>query len=139
MSGDHSDLALPTFREVAEAFFAMSKAEFGMLLGVACWLAVLIIPLAKIDRRDRFAQAGYAAYMAASGVMLTVAANRLLLTAKEIILAFALAIAFGCVAAGRWVVDAGQRRAAQAAAKRAQANVGQVFTQTQKPGPPSAA
>jgi hypothetical protein len=98
-----TEMALPSVREVFEAFLALSPQDVGIIVGLAMWCAILYMPLTRIDRRDRITQMSYAAFMAFSGAALVLAANKYLSHAAQLAPATLFVVAFGGLAALRWL------------------------------------
>lgn len=105
MADRAAELAIPSIREAFDAFLALSPQEFGILVGILLWAAVLAFPLTRIDRRDRITQASYAVFMAFSATCLILAANRYLGNVGQLAPAFAAVTVFVGIAALRWLVD----------------------------------
>lgn len=99
-----AELAIPSIREAFDAFLALSPQEFGILLGVIMWAGLLWLPLSRIDRRDRIAQASYAVFMAFAASCLILAANRYLVHVQQAAPAMLLVVVFTGVGALRWLI-----------------------------------
>lgn len=105
MADRQTELALPSVREVFEAFVALSPQQCGILIGIVLWGAILAMPLSRIDRRDRVTQATYAVFMAFAGTALVLAANKYLKTMHDAASAGGAVAAFAGVASFRWFID----------------------------------
>lgn len=83
-------------------FLGLELSDFAIFFGVLQWLALLAVPLRKVDCRDPFAAAIYVAFCCASGIVLTIIIPRSYHNRDSYENVLLATIAFSAVSALRW-------------------------------------
>lgn len=100
---DNRRLYLPSLDDVAAVVKDFTITEITTLVGIVLWFLLMLVPLTGIDRRDGVTGSTFLLFACAAAVLLVIAVPGKLAHLQDAPWQAAAIVAFGMVAAIRWV------------------------------------